>query len=240
MANVTLKDGAAADFTYANNPNGQAARAASKPVTLATEDAALLDGIEASLTAIAASLVTIDGRVDGLEALQTTANGYLDGVETAIASTNTKLDTLDGRVDGLEAAIGAAADAAWTSGSGSLVALNKATAGAAIDTTTASPVKPGGRDHETVAASQTDQVLGPTGAPGDILDGMLVVPASLSPGAVSIEYGATNITVFAGGTDSLLTLHPFWIELGSIASVGGGWEVTTGANVSVIAVGDFS
>ncbi len=64
----------------------------------------------------------------------------LDGIETAIASTNTKLDTLDGRVDGLEAAIGAAADAAWTAGSGSLVALQKATAAAAIDTTTASPV----------------------------------------------------------------------------------------------------
>ncbi|MES2904146.1 MAG: hypothetical protein V4696_08180 [Pseudomonadota bacterium] len=193
MANVTLKDGAAADFTYANNPNGQAARAASKPVTLATEDAALLDGIEATLTAI-------DGRVDGLE--------------TLITASNALLTTIDASLNDIEAA--------------------------AEDTTTASPVKPGAREHETVAASQTDQMLGASGAAGDVLDGLLVIPATTSPGAVSIEYGSTNITVFAGGTDSVGDLRPFWIELGSIASVGGGWEITTGANVSVIATGDFT
>ena len=38
------------------------------------------------------------------------------------------------------------------------------------------------RDYETVAASQTAQALGATGAKGDFLSGVLVVPATTSPG----------------------------------------------------------
>jgi hypothetical protein len=40
-------------------------------------------------------------------------------------------------------------------------------------------------EYETVAASSHDQVLGPTGATGDYLAGVLIVPATTSPGAVS-------------------------------------------------------
>ena len=92
---------------------------------------------------------------------------------------------------------------------------------------------------ETVAASQTDQMLGATGAAGDYLKGLLIIPATLNPGAVSIEYGSTNISVFAGGTASVNELRPFWVTLG-IRAPSGGWEVTTGADVSVIAVGSFT
>lgn len=101
-------------------------------------------------------------------------------------------------------------------------------------------VRAQGRDHETIPASQTDQMLGASGAAGDVLDGLLIVPATTSPGQVSIEYGSTNIVVFQGGADSVSNLVPFWAELGGIASVGGGWEISTGANVSAIAVGDFT
>jgi hypothetical protein len=94
-------------------------------------------------------------------------------------------------------------------------------------------------DYETVAASQTDQMLGATGAIGDYLAGLLVIPATTSPGAVSIEDGSTNITVFTGGADSVSNLVPFFIPLG-IKSVSGGWEITTGSSVSVIGVGDFT
>jgi len=94
-----------------------------------------------------------------------------------------------------------------------------------------------GVEYETVAASQTAQVLGSTGAVGDLLTGLLVVPATTSPGAISILDGATSITVFAGGT--LTSVIPFAIPLG-VKSVSGPWKVTTGANVSVIGVGDFT
>lgn len=104
----------------------------------------------------------------------------------------------------------------------------------------ASPLPTGGlgTDYETVAASQTDQALGATGAKGDFLSGLLIVPATTGAGTVSIKDGAGSaINVFVTGT--LADLTPIWIPLG-IKSASGAWKVTTGANVSVIAVGKFA
>ena len=96
-----------------------------------------------------------------------------------------------------------------------------------------------GDDYESVAASQTAQVLGTLGALGDYIAGILVVPASVSPGAVTLIDNATSLTVFAGGVASLLTLHPFYIPLGC-RSMSGAWKITTGASLSAIAFGRFS
>jgi hypothetical protein len=94
--------------------------------------------------------------------------------------------------------------------------------------------------YEAVAASQTAQALGTVGALGDILTGLLIIPATTSPGAVSIKDGAdAAITVFAGGATSVSNLAPIPVPLG-ITSRTGAWQVTTGANVSVVAVGKFS
>lgn len=94
--------------------------------------------------------------------------------------------------------------------------------------------------YETVAASQTDQALGATGATGDYLAGLLIVPATTSPGAVSIKDGAgSSITVFTGGASSVTSLVPFTVPLGMLSG-SGAWKVTTGANVSVIGVGKFT
>src|SRR5436309_1238632 len=92
----------------------------------------------------------------------------------------------------------------------------------------------------TVAASQTDQVLGLTGgAAGDYLAAIHVVPTTTAPGAISIkDNGGSAITLWAGGTVGA-DLKPFLIEL-QIRSVTGPWKITTGANVSAIAVGAFS
>lgn len=97
-----------------------------------------------------------------------------------------------------------------------------------------------GTEYETVAAGQTNQALGATGATGDLLTGVLIIPATTSPGAVSIKDGAgAAITVFAGGADSVSTLHPFFVPLG-IKSGAGAWQITTGANVSAIGAGNFT
>lgn len=95
--------------------------------------------------------------------------------------------------------------------------------------------------YETVAASATDQVMGGAGAAGDYLAGVLIVPATVGCGAVSIKDGAGSaITIFAGGgTSPLSNLVPFFVPLG-IKSTGGAWKVTTGANVSAIGVGQFT
>jgi hypothetical protein len=98
----------------------------------------------------------------------------------------------------------------------------------------------GGTDYETVAESQTDRVLGATGAIGDKLDILWIVPATTSPGAVSIKDGAGSaIVVFTGGAASVLDLRPQPVVLG-IKCTGAGWKVTTGANVSVIGTGEFT
>jgi hypothetical protein len=93
--------------------------------------------------------------------------------------------------------------------------------------------------YETVAASQTAQVIGGAGAEGDYLARVIIVPASLSPGVVTILDGATSINIFAGGAASLTELKPIVVELGLTAGTGP-WKVTTGANVSVIATGNFT
>lgn len=72
-----------------------------------------VDGIEALIGTTNSTLTTIDGRVDGIETLIGTSNttlaaidGHVDGIEALIGTTNTTLTTIDGRVDGIETLIG--------------------------------------------------------------------------------------------------------------------------------------
>ncbi len=101
----------------------------------------------------------------------------------------------------------------------------------------------GAGEYETVAASATAQALGATGAAGDYLSGVLVVPATTSPGAVTLFDGSSSpdvgITLFTGGASSVSNLVPFFIPLGMI-SLNGAWKITTGSNVSCIGIGNFT
>jgi hypothetical protein len=99
------------------------------------------------------------------------------------------------------------------------------------------PVVLNSQTYETVAASQTAQVLGGAGASTDYIDSLLVIPTSTSPGSVTLIDNATSIVVFAGGASSLSNLIPFCIPLGMI---GGPWKITTGAGLSVIGIGNFT
>ena len=93
--------------------------------------------------------------------------------------------------------------------------------------------------YERVAASQTGQTLGASGAIGDYLDGILIIPATTGAGNVILLDGNTSMTIFAGGETSVADLAPFYVPLG-IRSISGAWSITTGADVSVIATGRFS
>jgi hypothetical protein len=94
--------------------------------------------------------------------------------------------------------------------------------------------------YETVAAGQTAQVLGVAGAKGDWISGILVVPAVVAAGAVTLIDSGTSIVVYVGGaTTALADVKPFYIPL-NMQSMEGPWKITTGTNVSVIAVGNFS
>jgi hypothetical protein len=97
-----------------------------------------------------------------------------------------------------------------------------------------------GSEYETVAASQTNQVMGATGAAGDYLSHVIVSPATAGCGVVTILDNATTIVAFpGGGTTALSNLIPFIIPVG-ITSTSGAWKITTGANVSCVAVGNFT
>ena len=92
-------------------------------------------------------------------------------------------------------------------------------------------------NYETVAASQTAQVLGLNGAQGDYIERLIIVPATTGPGLVTLIDGSTSIPIMVtGGTT---TLEPIVVDLG-MYSVTGPWKITTGTNVSVIAVGEFT
>lgn len=94
--------------------------------------------------------------------------------------------------------------------------------------------------YETVAAGQTAQVLGATGAVGDYIEGVLVIPAVVACGLVTLLDGDTSIPVFVGGgTTPLVDAKPFFVPLG-LKSVSGAWKLTTGASVSCIAIGNFT
>lgn len=93
-------------------------------------------------------------------------------------------------------------------------------------------------EYKSVLASQTTQILGGNGAAGDILYGLLIVPAVVAAGSVTLFDGATSIPIYVAGT-SLGDIKPIHMPL-NLVSVNGPWKVTTGANVSVVACGKFS
>lgn len=95
--------------------------------------------------------------------------------------------------------------------------------------------------HEYVAAGSTTQALGATDGIGDYLYGLLIIPAVVACGAVSLKDGSgTDRNIFiGGGTTALTDCKPFFIPVRAISQLGA-WQVTTGANVAVIGVGRFT
>lgn len=92
------------------------------------------------------------------------------------------------------------------------------------------------KDYETVAASQTDQVLGPVGNAGDILTRLIVSVATAATSTVSIKDGSGSaITITAANTP----IGVYSVEVGA-RSADGAWKVTTGAGATVVAVGRFT
>jgi hypothetical protein len=92
--------------------------------------------------------------------------------------------------------------------------------------------------YETVAASQTDQVLGKDGAAGDYLDRLIIVVATAASAQVQIQDGAgTEITVFPSNPGG--GIGTYVVEL-KMHSKSGAWKVTTLAGSTVIAIGNFT
>jgi hypothetical protein len=96
----------------------------------------------------------------------------------------------------------------------------------------------GGGSYETVAASQTAQALGATGAVGDYLECLIIVVSTAATAAVSIKDGGDSaISIFpnspGGGIGTYVIPVGLWSRTGA-------WQVTTGAGSAVIATGNFT
>lgn len=91
--------------------------------------------------------------------------------------------------------------------------------------------------YETVAANQTAQVLGTVGAKGDYISHVVAVVATAATAAITLIDGSTSISIFPNSPGA--GVGTYTIPLG-LASQTGPWKITTGAGVSVVAVGLFS
>ena len=95
--------------------------------------------------------------------------------------------------------------------------------------------------YEHVAASQSAQVLGPTGAVGDYLHRLICTVTTGATGNVVIVDGAGTGILTHTIIPASASLVPgvYNVELNAI-SANGAWKITTGAGVEVMAVGIFS
>ena len=92
--------------------------------------------------------------------------------------------------------------------------------------------------YETVAVSQTDQVLGTSGSAGDHLARLIITVSTAATAATSIKDGdGSVISIIANSPGNGIGVYV--VELG-IDSTTGPWKVTTGAGSTVIAIGRFT
>ncbi len=96
-------------------------------------------------------------------------------------------------------------------------------------------VSPNRYPYETVAASQTAQVLGGAGAVGDYLHRLVVTVTATGTSTLSLLDGSTTVLTMAANTP----VGVYSLEINA-ASASGPWKVTTGAGVTVMAVGFFT
>ena len=89
--------------------------------------------------------------------------------------------------------------------------------------------------YETVAASQTAQVLGGSGAVGDYLHRIVVTVTTTGTSTLSVLDNSTTVLTMAANTP----VGVYSLEINA-ASASGPWKITTGAGVTVMAVGFFT
>ena len=92
-----------------------------------------------------------------------------------------------------------------------------------------------GFKYEHVAASQTAQVLGATGAAGDYLHRLIITVSTAATSTISLLDNTTSHTLVAANT----AIGVYSVEVNT-KSVNGAWKITTGAGAEVVAIGNFT
>lgn len=92
--------------------------------------------------------------------------------------------------------------------------------------------------YEVIAASQTDQVLGPVGAAGDYLDRIIITANTAATATVGIQDGAgTLIPIMPASPGGGVGAYVVVLKMHSRS---GAWSITTGAGATVLAIGSFT
>lgn len=95
-----------------------------------------------------------------------------------------------------------------------------------------------GWQYETVAAGQTDQVIGVTGVAGDYLKRLIITVGTAASAATSIKDGSgSSIPILPNSPGGGIGVYVVDIEANC---TGAGWKVTTGAGATAVAVGQFT
>lgn len=100
-------------------------------------------------------------------------------------------------------------------------------------------VREGPGHYEEVAASQSDQIMGATGAVGDWLERVVISVNTAATGTCSIKDGnGASIVLTAANTP----IGVYSVQLGMKAknATTPGWKLTTGAGVTAFGVGEFT
>lgn len=205
--------------------------------------------ISKSIQAAAASLATLvsDGATataaeQALQLVQETAINTVLGTTAGTAVVTDAVGTVQQYLRGLVKLIAAGINVAITNANANITAIAGGTVAAG---TAGAPVV--GADqygaYKAAAASATT-VLGATGAVGDYLAGVIIVPGAAAAGTVGVTDGnGAPISLFAGGgTTALPDLRPFFVPLGVFAvnATTPGWRLILGASVTAIGVGKFT
>ena len=96
-------------------------------------------------------------------------------------------------------------------------------------------------DYETVAASQSAQILGPVGRVGDVLSRLIITVATAATAAVSIKDGdGAAIAILPDSPGGGVGVYVVEVNARCVRATTPGWKVTTGAGSTVLAVGRFT
>lgn len=96
-------------------------------------------------------------------------------------------------------------------------------------------------DYETIAASQADQILGPTGKVGDVLEVLVITVNTAATAAVSIKDGdGAAIGIMPNSPGGGIGVYTVRLGARCNRPTTPGWKVTTGAGSTALAIGKFS
>jgi len=102
-------------------------------------------------------------------------------------------------------------------------------------------VEQGQFDYETVAASQTDQILGVTGGLGDFLHKLIITVGTAATAAVSIKDGnGSSIPILPNSPGGGIGVYVVEFNIVTVNATTPGWKVTTGAGSTVLGIGRFT